>query len=166
MNKQNDSFVCSKKEGNIIENLLQFQEELSLKYKYRKLNKTLSAEVRQKYLDNLPQQLNVDGDINFKIHSLEGTLISKGYNRIVIGDYGAFIEFDKNQIKGKLKVKVGQEYRIDNPKYSENVKYYWLTPKDNSDMKIYYQKRTVSYADYKPEMYYVSPYEVLLEGEL
>jgi len=32
-------------------------------------------------------------------------------------------------------------------------------------MKVYYQKITVSYADYKPEMYYISPYEILLEGE-
>ena len=136
---------------------------MSLKYKYRKLNKTLSSEVRQKYLDNLPEQLNIGGDINFQIHSLDGTLISDDYNRIVIGDYGAFIEFDKSQVfKNHLKIKSGQEYRINDPKYSEHVKYYWLTPKDNSDMKVYYQKRTVGYADYSPEMFYVSPYEVLL----
>ena len=149
-----------------IENLLQFQEELSLKYKYRKLNKSLSAEVRQKYLDNLPPQLNTNGDIDFKIYSLNNTLISNGYNRIVIGDYGAFIEFGKSQVvKSNLKVKSGQEYRINNPKYSENVKYYWLTPNDNSDMKVYYQKKTVSYADYMVDMFFVSPYEILLEGD-
>jgi len=148
---------------NQIENLLQFQEELSVKYKYRKLKQSLSEEVRQKYLDNLPSQLNINGDTNFKIHSLNNTLISSGYNRIVIGDYGAFIEFDKSQvIKSNLKVKSGQEYRFNNPKYSENVKYYWLTPNDLSDMKIYLQKKTVSYADYLPDMYYVSPYEILL----
>ena len=146
-----------------IENLLQFQEELSLKYKYRKLKSSLSEEVRQKYLDNLPPQLNINGDINSKIHSTDGTLISNGYNRIVIGDYGAFIEFDKSQvIKSNLKVKLGQEYRINDPKYSEHVKYYWLTPKDDSDIKVYFQKRTVSYADYKVDMFYVSVYEILL----
>nr|MDD4188270.1 hypothetical protein [Bacilli bacterium] len=146
---------------------LQFQEELSIKYKYRKLKESLSKEIRQKYLDNLPTKLNINGDLNFKIHSIEGTLISNGYNRIVIGDYGAFIEFDKTQvIKSNLKIKTGQEYRISDPKYSEHVKYYWLTPKDDSNMKVYYQKRTVSYADYKPEMFYVSPYEVLLGSNI
>ena len=155
------------KGGINIENLLNFQEELANKYKYRKLNKTLSAEVRQKYIDNLPSQLNIDGDTNFKIHSLKGTLISNGYNRIVIGDYGAFIEFDKSQvIRSNLKIKSGQEYRINDPKYSEHVKYWWLTPKDNSDMKVYYQKRIVSYADYMVDMFYVSPYEILLGGEI
>jgi len=139
-----------KRRNNHIENLLQFQEELSAKYKYRKLKSSLSEEVRQKYLDNLPSQLNINGDTNFKIHSLNNTLISNGYNRIVIGDYGAFIEFDKS--KSNLKVKSGQEYRFNNPKYSENVKYYWLTPKDDSDMKVYFQKRTVSYADYKVDV--------------
>ena len=146
-----------------IENLLQFQGELSAKYKYRKLKSYLSEEVRKKYLDSLPPQLNINGDINFKIHSLNGTLISNGYNCIVIGDYGAFIEFDKNQvIRESLQVKSGQEYRINNPKYSEHVKYYWLTPKDDSDMKVYFQKRTVTYADYEVDMFYVSPYEILL----
>ena len=113
------------------------------------------------------KQLNINGDVNFKIYSLDGTLISNGYNRIVIGDYGAFIEFDKFQvIKSNLKVKEGQEYRFNNPKYSENVKYYWLTPKDDSGMKVYLQKKTVTYADYLPEMYYVSPYEILLGCEI
>lgn len=120
----------------------------------------MSAEVRQKYLDNLPSELNINGNINFKIHSLNGTLIATGYNRIVIGDYGAFIEFDVEQVvEDNLKVRKGQEYRINDPKYG-GEKYYWFTPRDNSDMKVYYQKRTVTYADYKPEMFYVSPYEV------
>ena len=155
--------IKSKGGINHIENLLQFQEELSAKYKYRKLKQSLSEEVRQKYLDNIPSQLNINGDINFKIHSIDGTLISNGYNRIVIGDYGAFIEFDKNQVvKSNLKVKSGQEYRINNPKYSEHVKYCWLTPNDGSDMKVYFQKRTVGYADYNVDMFYVSPYEILL----
>ena len=150
-----------KQEDKTIENLLQFQELLSQRYKYRKLNKKLSAEVRQKYLDNIPNELNIEGDKDFKIYALSNTLISNGYNRIVIGDYGAFIEFDKTQIvRENIKIKQGQEYRINDPNYKDKVKYYWLTAKDDSDIKIYYQKRTVTYADYKPEVFYVSPYEI------
>jgi hypothetical protein len=128
------------------------------------LNKQLSEEVRQKYINNLPIGLNIEGDIGFSIYSLEGTLIASGYNRIVVGDYGAFIEFDKTQvIRDSLKVKQGEEYRIKDPNYSERVKYYWFTAKDKSNIKVYYQKRTVTYADYRPEMFYVSPYEILIK---
>ena len=40
------------------------------------------------------------------------------------------------------------------------MKYVWLTVNDRSGIKIYHQKRGVSYADYKPNKYYVSVHEV------
>lgn len=49
--------------------------------------------------------------------------------------------------------------------YAEHVKYLWLTADDNSDVKVYDQKRLVEYADYKPGMLYVSVYEVFPAGE-
>lgn len=147
-----------------MENLLKFQEELAYKYGYRKLPKKLSEEVRQKYLNNINHDLSLNGRED-KLYSLNGTLIATGYTRIVIGDYGAFIEYDKEQsVKKHYKIKEGQEYRINDPNYSKHVKYIWLTAKDGSDIKIYYQKRKVAYADYNPEMLYVSPYEVKLIG--
>ena len=59
-----------------------------------------------------------------------------------------------------LKVKEGQEYRIDDKRYSENIKYYWYSPITGNDVKIYYQQKTVEYADYLVGKYYFSPYEV------
>lgn len=145
-----------------MENLLSFQEELANKYKYKKLDNELSIEVRELYKNNLPPNLPLEGNKDFPIRSTKGTLISKGYERIVIGDYGAFIEFAEEQAeKNNYKIKKGQEYRIYDPKYSSNVKYNWLTAKDESDIKIYQQKKTVTYADYKAGMYYVSPFEIL-----
>lgn len=139
------------------------QDKLSEKYKYKKLPSELSKNVRKEYLKSIPNILKLDGDLEFKIFSNEGTLISNGYNRIVIGDYGAFIEFDNEQVvKENIKVKSGQEYRIYDEKYCDNVKYFWLTAKDNSDIKIYYQQKTVTYADYIPNVYYISPYEIKL----
>lgn len=88
--------------------------------------------------------------------------ISNSYDRIVIGDYGAFIEIDKkDMIKENIKIKEGEEYRIYDTRYSNNVKYFWYTTKDNSNIKIYYQRRKVNYADYKIDKYYVSVHEVL-----
>lgn len=60
----------------------------------------------------------------------------------------------------RLKIKEGQAYRVEDPRYAEHVKYLWLTTDDGSDVKVYEQKRPVEYADYKPGMLYVSVYEV------
>lgn len=89
-------------------------------------------------------------------------MITIGYDRIVIGDYGAFIEFDNNKaIVESFIIAPGQEYRIEDERYSKNVKYIWLTVYDGSGIKVYFQKKGVSYADYKPGKYYVSVHEVL-----
>jgi len=40
-----------------------------------------------------------------------------------------------------------------------------LTINDDSDIKIYHQMRTVAYADYLPDKYYVSVHEVLVGGK-
>ena len=137
------------------------QDDLAKKYNYKKLSKKLSKQVRQEYLNAIPEILNLDGDLKYSIYTKKNVLIATGYNRIVIGDYGAFIEFDKSQlVKENVKIKKGQEYRINNSVYNENVKYIWLTAKDTSDIKIYFQQKTVTYADYKIGFFYVSPYEI------
>ena len=146
-----------------MESIIKLQNELAEKYNYQKLNTLLSVAIRQKYQENLPDFLCMDGAKD-ELYSLGGTLITKGYQRIVIGDYGAFIEFNQNQAASEnFKIQKGQEYRMYDTKYSPNVKYIWLTTKDESDVKIYQQLKTVSYADYKVGMYYVSPYEVMVQ---
>ena len=138
------------------------QDRLANEYKYKKLPFDISEEARLSYLSEIPASLKLEGDINFKLYSNKGTLFSTGYNRIVVGDYGAFIEFDTSQIlRENIKIKNGQEYRVNDDKYKRTVKYAWLTCKDDSDIKIYYQYRTVEYADYSPERFYVSHYEIL-----
>lgn len=53
-----------------------------------------------------------------------------------------------------LTIKKGQEYRAYDTQYKDSVKYLWLTAKDKSDIKIYGQRKPVTYADYKPGMLY------------
>jgi len=139
------------------------QDELAEKYDYKKLPPDLSKSVRNEYLKLLPTILNINGDINFKLLSNEGTLIANGYNHIVIGDYGAFIEINENQIlNDNIQIQKGQEYRYSD-KYKNNIKYFWLTAKDTSGIKIYFQQKTVIYADYIPKKYYICPYEINLK---
>lgn len=122
--------------------ILNIQEKLANTYKYKPLPPLISIQQRQEYLDALPQEFDVHGNKNCNIYSKNGTLVATGYNRVVIGDYGAFVEFDKTQVVSQnIKVKAGQEYRYNDEQYSKNVKYFWLTAKDNSDCKIYFQKK-------------------------
>ena len=37
--------------------------------------------------------------------------------------------------------------------------------KDQSNVKVYEQKRTVDYADYKVGLFYISPFDLFVEGE-
>ena len=136
----------------------QLHIELSNKYKYKKLPQKLSNVACSIYAETLPAFL-LSIDNNNPLYTINGSLICSSFDRIVIGDYGAYIEFSSDQAnKDLFTIASGQEYRLE-PRYN-NVKYIWLTIDDSSQVKIYYQKNTVSYADYKPQKYYVSVYEV------
>lgn len=139
-------------------NTLKIESKLADKYWYRPLPKDLSIKYRNLFRKNIPNFLDING-CEDKLYTLKGTLICNGYKRIVIGDYGAFIEFDKNQANySHFKEQIGQEYR--NEQKYNNVKYIWMTIYDESNIKIYYQRRTVKYADYLKGMFYVSVHEV------
>ena len=135
-------------------NTLNIESVLAEKYKYKPLPKELSEKIREIYKKNIPSFLDISGSI-FPLYTLNNTQICNGYDRIVIGDYGAFIEFSEEHITSDFIIKTGQEYRVNDDKYKKNIKYIWLTINDGSDVKIYLQKRKVSYADYKPKKYYV-----------
>jgi hypothetical protein len=140
--------------------MLKYQEQLADEYKYKPIPRTFFKDVRAEFEETLPEWCNMSGDTT-KLETRSGTVIASGYNRIVIGDYGAFVEFSRAQANARhLKIKEGQSYRIEDPRYAEHVKYLWLTADDDSDVKVYDQKRLVEYADYKPGMLYVSAYEV------
>lgn len=140
--------------------MLRYQEQLAHQHRYKPIPRTFFQDVRAEFEDALPDWCVMTGD-DVPLETACGTEIAKGYTRIVIGDYGAFVEISPSQIlMSRLHVKEGQTYRIEDPRYAEHVKYLWYTANDRSDVKVYIQKRTVEYADYKPDMIYVSVYEV------
>lgn len=140
--------------------MLKYQADLAEEWGYKPIPPFFAMDIVQKYYATLPWWCILNGDC-IPLYSENGTQISNGYTRIVIGHYGAFIEISPSQIiKDNLKIKEGQEYRINDEQYSKHVKYHWLTTKDGSDCKIYLQQKTVDYADYVPGMYYISPFEI------
>jgi len=139
-------------------NTLKIEKLLAEKYHYAPLPEDLSEKYRQFFRENIPEWLNAEGS-EMPLYTRNGSKICDTYSRIVIGDYGAFVEFAEEPDDVRFIVQPGQEYRINDGRYSGNVKYIWLTIDDGSRIKIYKQKKKVSYADYRPGMYYVSVHE-------
>jgi hypothetical protein len=69
---------------------------LAEKYGYTPLPIDLSSKYRQFFSDNTPSLLSLDGADN-TLTTLRGTVVCNGYRRIVVGDYGAFVEFTSEQ---------------------------------------------------------------------
>ena len=159
--------------------MLKLQADLAEQYHYKPQPENIALENMQKYQDTLPSEMKenmtpvrstrpgfeIPGK-DIPLYSKDGTKIADKYDRIVIGHYGAFIEISNNDVYlDNIKCTPGQEYRINNPHYAERVKYQWMTTKDDSDCKLYYQQRGVTYADYVPGKWYISPFEVCDERE-
>lgn len=115
-------------------------------------------------------KLEESGNANTLFYTKKGTLFARGYTRIVYGDHGPYVEFDKSQVVAELK-------RVFSKPAPETAYYEWLSVKDASNIKVYDQRRDVKnipfapkggyqeyrkegYADYKPGMIYVNPYEL------
>jgi hypothetical protein len=95
-----------------------------------------------------------------------GECVALHHERTVFGDRGPYVEFKETQIDLlNMHIPQRQLYRINDPKWIDKVYYVeYRTNKDN--VKVYFQKRLVSYADYKIGMYYISPDDLLtFDGE-
>lgn len=87
------------------------------------------------------------------ILSNEGNPVATGFNRIVHGGRGAYVEFSTDQIIQITLEMHGSVYWRVGSKTAYYIEY--RTMQDS--IKIYYQKRTVSYADYLIGKWYISP---------
>lgn len=98
-----------------------------------------------------------DGNDEVELFSKDGLHLCTGYNRIVIGGRGPYVEFTDEQIDFKsFHVPKDQLYRLTD----RRVYYVELRSTDKSNVKLYYQLQTVAYADYKIGMFYISPYDL------
>jgi len=110
------------------------------------------------------------GDAITEFHTKTGAIFAVGYVRVVYGDHGPYVEFKREQICAELKRKFIRVVPAD-------AYYEWLEPVDGSGVKVYDQRRDVrhiknapkggfagnraeGYADYRPGMIYVSPFEL------
>jgi hypothetical protein len=126
---------------------------------YRSLPKEASEMVREHYRSRLRQMaISEHGcDDAIVLKNDCGTIIAKGYRRVVIGDYGAYVEFTKDQI---VKDSVSPKW---SGEQNKDASYIWYETTDAAKTKIYFQQHKVQYADYRTGMYYVSPDDVFIE---
>lgn len=109
----------------------------------------------------------------YEFYTKSGTHIATGYTRIVYGDHGPYIEFEKSMIHS------------DNFTYRRKCEYAYydeMYSKDSSRTMLYVQRRTVvnlpnppsgpksfrgnrleGYADYKAGMVYVDPFKITVK---
>ena len=98
---------------------------------------------------------------NLELKTNFNTTIANKYERVVIGQRGPYVEFTSNQILcDKLFIPKNQLYRLSDPK----VYYIEFRINDDSNIKVYYQMRTVAYADYKIGYFYISPESLYVDG--
>ena len=88
-----------------------------------------------------------------KCYLPDGTLFASGFNRVVHGGRGDYVEFEENQILLPLLCKYGNDISDS----EQDIYYWWLYPEGHPDIKVYLQRRCVKYANYKIGKYYVSP---------
>lgn len=140
--------------------MLKFQAELAETYGYKEVPPMFDIMNKEKYKETIPDEFKDKNNWNKPVYSLSGILIADCINDIVIGSYGAFCEIKKTDMHiENIHVCRYQEYRLQ-PRYISHEKYLWYSPKDDTPCKIYLQLRTVCYADYKPDYYYISPFEI------
>ena len=101
-----------------------------------------------------------EGDPRARFYTADNTLLATGYTRVVIGGRGAYIEFaPEHMALENLHVPASQEWRYQ----SEMAYYIEHRSRDAANVKVYEQRRTVGYADYKVGLFYIAPADVVIK---
>ncbi len=83
-----------------------------------------------------------------------GLIVAIGYNRVVHGERGSYIEFEpEHMVAANLHIPKNQIWR----QHHQHAYYLEYRTNDSAHVKVYYQKRTVTYADYIIGKCYISP---------
>ena len=92
-------------------------------------------------------------------------MIANGYNRVVYGKRGAYVEFEPGHfIPNTLYIPDAQKWRLDH----DHAFYIEYRTNDVAFVKVYHQRRTVGYTGYKIDKCYISPTDLYINenGEL
>ena len=131
----------------------------SIAGRYDTLDETESALIRQYFEKEYFDKFGFSTKENVDIFIDEDKKLCSKVERVVVGDHGPYIEFKPENILVDVECVKGKEFKHDD-KYKNTVKYFDENPVGYEGVLLYNQQKTVSYADYKAGMYYVSPYDL------
>lgn len=101
-----------------------------------------------------------EGDSPVFMTQAKTMVVAWGYERVVIGKRGPYVEFlDEHMNQKALFVPPDQMWRF----HADACYYYELRTRDSCRVKIYLQKRSVDYADYRPGRWYISPFDLITD---
>lgn len=105
---------------------------------------------------NYPERLGIPltGDETTSFTSRTGVLLAMGYNRIVIGGRGPYVEFSLRHLL------YSKFFTVDASHH-----YYVELRSTQDNIKLYSQLAPVDYADYVPGLYYISPFDLMVGGK-
>jgi len=102
-----------------------------------------------------------EGDF-VELYTNSGLKLCDSYSRVVNGERGSYVEFYDKQINLKnIYIPNQQLYRLSDLR----VYYVEFRSNDVSNIKIYYQLKTVAYADYRLGMFYISPFDLFFRDK-
>ena len=85
-----------------------------------------------------------------------GKAIATSYTRVVEGERGNYVEFDKEELShDMLEIPNRQKWRLES--FWEDKIYYIWKQVIGTNIKVYEQLKLVKYADYKIGMFYIDP---------
>lgn len=93
-----------------------------------------------------------------------GTTFAESYQRIVYGDRGPYLEFTREQVLVPLATRFGNPMVLPPEDGYPAVYYLWLHPVTDPSTMVYWQARTVAYADYRRGLLYVAPDQLQAPG--
>lgn len=126
---------------------------------YGTLDEVESKLIREYFEKEYIKKFGVELDCDIDAYLDKDVKLCSHVERVVIGDHGPYVEFKPENLLVKTECMSGKEFKHDE-KYSKTVKYFDENPVGYGSVLLYNQQRTVTYADYKPGMYYVSPYDL------
>lgn len=91
------------------------------------------------------------------LYTSTGLRLIRGYERIVIGKRGPYVECNSSQIEMNIiEVLENQRWRF----YSNRAFYLEYRTTDDACVKLYKQLKEVDYADYQIGYWYISPFDL------
>lgn len=106
-------------------------------------------------------KIPINGPQKIELYNSSKKLVGDGYQRIVIGERGPYVEFNVDEINKPLfYIPESEKYRVTCP----SCYYIEYRSLDDSFTKLYYQKLKVTYADYRIGKCYISPFDLYLKN--